>query len=106
MLTAESLAELRVALETERDQLVRQIDDIDEDAESIDDNFADSGQVAAEMGENLTLVSALREQLADVEHALAKFDDGTFGQCEADGAPIPVDRLEAMPATRFCIEHA
>lgn len=106
MLTAESLAKLRSALEAERDQLDHQIGEIDEDVETSDDNFADSGQVAAELGEHLTLVGALREQLVDVEHALAKFAEGTYGDCEADGEPIPVDRLEAMPATRFCIDHA
>lgn len=106
MLTTESLAELRASLEAERDQLRRQIDEMDGDAGLVDENFADSGQVAAEQGEHRALSSALREQLDDVEHALAKFDEGTYGLCEADGEPIAAARLEAMPATRFCIEHA
>ncbi len=104
MLSDDVLAELRATLEVERDQLRRQIDDFDD--ETFDENHADSGQVAAEQTENRTLVGALGEQLADVEHALAKMDDGTYGKCEASGEPIPLARLEAMPATRFCIEHA
>jgi RNA polymerase-binding transcription factor DksA len=44
--------------------------------------------------------------LDDVERALSKLDDGSYGQCEVCGAPISDARLEAMPATRFCIDHA
>jgi len=106
MLTADSLASLRASLEAERDQLRRQIDEISDDAELVDENFADSGQVAAEQGETRTLSGTLSEQLIEVEHALAKLDDGTYGVCEASGEPIPLPRLEAMPATRFCIDHA
>ena len=106
MLTAESLASLRAQLEGELTQLRRQLAEMTDDTEVIDENFADSGQVAAELGENMTLTGALAEQLTEVEHALAKFDDGTYGICEAAGEPIPLPRLEAMPATRFCIDHA
>ena len=60
--------------------------------------------MAAEQGENQALAASLREQLDDVERALAKLDDGTYGQCEICGEPIAEARLEAMPATRFCIE--
>ena len=66
-------------------------------------NFADSGQVAAEQGEIMALATDLRDQLDDVERALAKLDAGTYGQCEVCGEPIADARLEAMPATRFCI---
>ena len=71
-----------------------------------DDNFADSGQVAAEQGENKVLAAPLRAELDEVERALAKLDDGTYGRCEICGEPIAEARLEAMPATRFCIDHA
>lgn len=74
--------------------------------EDFDDNFADSGQVAAEQGENKSLAAQLRAELDEVERALAKLDEGTYGQCETCGKPIAADRLEAMPATRFCFDHA
>jgi RNA polymerase-binding transcription factor DksA len=105
MLTEEHLASLRAALEDEREQLRRQIADLPGE-EDFDENHADSGQVAAEQGEHRTLAGALGDQLADVEHALARLDEGTYGTCEADGEEIPLPRLEAMPATRFCIDHA
>jgi DnaK suppressor protein len=38
--------------------------------------------------------------------ALQRLEDGTYGRCEACGVAIEPARLEAMPATRFCISHA
>jgi DnaK suppressor protein len=74
--------------------------------DDFDDNFADSGQVAAEQGENKVLAAQLRAELDEVDRALAKLDDGTYGQCETCREQIAEARLEAMPATRFCITHA
>ncbi len=74
-------------------------------AETQDDNFADGGQVAAEQDEIMALASDLRTQLDDVQRALGKLDAGTYGICEACGEPIGDDRLEAMPAARFCMLH-
>ena len=105
MLTDDLRAELRATLEGDRDQLRRQIAELPGE-DDFDENHADSGQVAAEQGEHRVLAGALGDQLAEVELALAKFDAGTYGLCEADGEPIAEGRLEAMPATRFCIDHA
>jgi len=71
-----------------------------------DSNFADSSQVTAERGEAERLASELRETLEEVDAALERVDNGTYGNCEVCGKPIGAARLEAMPATRFCIEHA
>ena len=89
--------------------MVAQISALDvghEQSLAYDENFADSGQVAAEQGENKALLNQLNEQLAEIDRALAKVDDGTYGLCERCGDPIAEARLEAMPATRFCINHA
>lgn len=96
------------SLEEERGSLHAQIDelDVEGDTSDFDENFADSAQVTAEKGENRALAGSLREQLDDVDRALAKLDDGTYGQCEKCGQAIGEARLEAMPATRFCISCA
>lgn len=99
----------RDALEQERTHLHEQLDDLAEDssaAMSFDDGFADSAQVAAEKGENRALSASLRDQLDDVERALSKLESGAYGVCETCGDPIGEARLDAMPATRFCIQHA
>ena len=99
---------VRASLEEDRDQLREQLAEFDDTSsdENFDENFADSGQVAAEQGEAQSLANNLREQLDAVEQALAKLDEGTYGLCERCQQPIPDARLEAMPASRYCIEHA
>jgi DnaK suppressor protein len=101
------LSTLRDQLETEQERLRGQIADLSPGGSlSYDENFADSGQVAAEQGENTALLNQMREQLGDIDRALAKFDAGTYGVCERCGQSISEARLEAMPATRYCIQHA
>lgn len=99
---------LRDGLETEATQLRDRIAELETEESPLayDENFADSGQVAAEQGENLALAAQLREQLDDIERALTKLDDGTYGVCEVCGEPIAEARLAAIPAARFCIQHA
>ena len=98
----------RAHLEAERERLADQAAELDrrDDALDYDDNFADSAQVAAEQGENRSLYDRLRRELDDIEAALARMDDGTYGTCEVCGATIGAERLEAMPSTRACIDHA
>jgi RNA polymerase-binding transcription factor DksA len=98
------LAQIRAALEAERAELTTQIEE--HGGVDFDENFADSGQVAAEQGEHRALVGRLEEPLADVDRALAKLDDGTYGKCEVCGEDIADARLEALPASRYCINHA
>ncbi len=102
------LDQVRETLSAERDRLALQIESLEPSTSDsrVDDNFADLGQVAAEQGENQALASQLRNELEEVELALTKLDDGTYGRCETCGEPIAPARLEAMPAARFCITHA
>ncbi|MEX2292270.1 MAG: TraR/DksA C4-type zinc finger protein [Acidimicrobiales bacterium] len=99
---------VRGQLTAEREHLTAQIDALEPGRtdSQVDDNFADSGQVAAEQGENQALAGQLRNELEEVELALTKLDDGTYGFCEACKDPIAPARLEAMPSARFCITHA
>jgi DnaK suppressor protein len=50
------------------------------------------------LGENADRV------LAEIEAALRRIDDGTFGRCEVCGRPIGDERLEAVPYARLCID--
>ncbi len=47
-------------------------------------------------------VDAVDGLLDEVERALARLDDGTYGRCEACGEPIPDDRLSDRPTARTC----
>jgi RNA polymerase-binding transcription factor DksA len=98
----------RVQLEEERARIQGQLEQMGHygTGMSFDEGFADSGQVTAERGEVEALANSLVETLTEVEHALEKFDSGTYGVCERCGAPIPDVRLEAKPAARLCMDCA
>ena len=106
MPTDSMLATLRASLEEERTQLRHQLEELERDTGDLDENFADSGQVGAQQGEQATLARSLHDQLDDVELALGKMDDGSYGKCENCGKEIQEPRLEAIPAARHCIDCA
>ena len=104
-----SHAVLRDQLQEERARVREQLSRLghgDDANLDFDENFADSGQVTAERGEVEALSGQLSETLTDIEDALVKFDEGTYGECESCHRQIPEVRLEAMPAARLCIECA
>lgn len=71
-----------------------------------DQHPADTGTETFERERDLGILDAVEGELDDVEHALRRLDDGSYGTCEACGRPIGAERLAALPATRLCVEHA
>lgn len=51
----------------------------------------------------LTQQKQIIDRLEDVEQALRKFDNGTYGLCDICGQPIDLARLEALPAANLCL---
>lgn len=104
------LAELRVALEGQRDNLRKEIEqqggDPDSDDAEIDveRGFADSAHATAERARTLSVMKALRANLRWVTRALTKMELGTYGVCERCGRPIGIERLEALPWAILCID--
>jgi RNA polymerase-binding protein DksA len=80
-----------------------QKDSLDE-LSSYDQHPADVATETFDREKDLSILDSIEGELADIEHALQRLDDGTYGTCEACGKPIGDDRLEAMPATRFCVD--
>ncbi|HEX2047556.1 MAG TPA: TraR/DksA C4-type zinc finger protein [Acidimicrobiales bacterium] len=72
---------------------------------SYDQHQADMGTETFEREKDLSILEQVEAELADVEHALRRLDDGTYGTCEVCGREIPEERLEALPATRLCLDH-
>ncbi len=99
---------LRADLGDDQIALAQQITRLEESEQTLgaDEGFADTAQVTAEQGESRALASQLREQLDDVEAAIARLAEGTYGRCAVCDNEITDARLEAMPATRYCITHA
>jgi DnaK suppressor protein len=71
---------------------------------SYDQHPADVATETCEREKDLSILDSVEGELADIEHALQRIDEGTYGTCEACGKPIGDDRLEAMPATRYCLD--
>ncbi|HET9522503.1 MAG TPA: TraR/DksA C4-type zinc finger protein [Candidatus Limnocylindrales bacterium] len=95
----------RVALLAERDRLRGQV------AEGIQapDAMTYGSQAAAasqvfEQQRDLALRDRNEQHLAQVEAALRRLDDGTFGACTTCGRPIAPERLEAIPWAAHCID--
>jgi DnaK suppressor protein len=99
----------RQLLEDERRQLQSELSELghgEGGGLDYDPNFADTSQVTAERGEADALAGQLQETLDEVALALGRLEEGTYGTCEVCGTAIDPARLEAMPATRFCINDA
>jgi DnaK suppressor protein len=104
----------RQRLEEERVRLLQMRSDQHESDQSesdslselshMDQHQADVGTETFEREKDLSILENVEAELADIEHALARLNDGTYGTCEACGRPIDEARLEALPATRLCIQ--
>ncbi|MFH0941708.1 MAG: TraR/DksA C4-type zinc finger protein [Chloroflexota bacterium] len=59
---------------------------------------------SAEFEKRLALQQRIRDQLAEIDHALAKFEKGTYGFCDRCGVAIDPARLEALPQASLCLK--
>lgn len=99
------------ALKEDRAKLVRQLrelgaterGDLTGDVD-YGDGFADAAAATAERSEVLGLVENLTKLLADVDEALSKVEDGTYGKCKACGEEIGAARMEFRPTSRYCVD--
>jgi RNA polymerase-binding transcription factor DksA len=98
----------RTRLQGIRDGIQREQDEaVSETAgelSSFDQHPGDSGTETFEMEKNVSLLEQVDDELLEVEAAVQRLERGTYGTCQACGRPIGEERLEAMPATRFCVE--
>jgi len=100
--------ERREALERLED-LTRSFDDVvaaSRDANADDEHDPEGATIAYERAQVSALADQAREQLAEIDAALARVDDGSYGVCGGCGQAIGAGRLEARPVTRLCIRCA
>ncbi|WP_066291758.1 TraR/DksA family transcriptional regulator [Arthrobacter sp. B6] len=76
------------------------------DANVDDEHDPEGATIAFELSQASALLNQSSSGLAEVEAALQRMTDGTYGVCEVCGRPIAEGRLEARPWTPYCIEHA
>jgi DnaK suppressor protein len=96
-------------LQEEQADLIQQMDQMSQasvaahDSMGYGNHMADDATEAFEQSKGLSLQQTIRHRLEEVNDALGKFDDGTYGSCEQCGQTIDWARLEALPAARLCI---
>jgi RNA polymerase-binding transcription factor DksA len=76
------------------------------DSNADDEHDPEGATIAYERSQLSALISQAERHLADVHHALASVEAGTYGVCERCGRPIPPERLEARPVARTCVACA
>lgn len=71
----------------------------------VDQRPADAGTETHDRSRDLGLLEQIQTELRDVEDALRRLDEGSYGRCDVCDRPIPDERLEANPTARYDIEH-
>ena len=109
--TANQLKALREGLLSERAQLEAQVSDLDAEADvnnwregGFDDDPADAGSASFERETAQSLSIHSRGLIAQIEDALRRMDEGTFGICERCGERIQIERLKALPYATQCMD--
>jgi RNA polymerase-binding transcription factor DksA len=69
-----------------------------------DQHPADQGSETFEREKDLSILESLEAEIAELEAALRRLDEGTYGLDEVTGEPIDPARLDAMPTARRNIE--
>ena len=71
--------------------------------EGAGDDQADAGTKTFEREHEMSLAANSRDLLSQVERALQRLDDHTYGICESCGNPIGKGRLQAFPRATLCV---
>jgi DnaK suppressor protein len=106
---------VRAALTTRREEIQVELDRLDQELQwmgadqedergSLGNHLADDGSSVMEQERISTVSEDLRDLLRQIDGALVRLDDGTYGVCQRCGKPINKERLEAFPYVEFCIE--
>jgi DnaK suppressor protein len=103
--------ELRQRLKEERDRLVKQLEQNRASAPAVGETKEGSpygkkeegASEAFELEKRLALEKRLMGTLAEVEHALQKFEKGTYGVCDMCGQSVEIARLEVLPQANLCL---
>ncbi|MFN8485902.1 MAG: TraR/DksA C4-type zinc finger protein [Anaerolineae bacterium] len=114
-LTPDQMQHFRDLLLAEKRQIEAELRRRVEEFEQLTDNsdkaghFGDQGDEATDIFEqekNMALRDGMERQIAKINHALDRLNQGTYGLCEVCGKPIDPERLDAFPSATTCIQDA
>lgn len=109
-LAPRTLAALARDLEARRAKVLENAEALMEEAreaqETLDvsDRLDAASPVASAGEESFALAMRAYETVADIDRALERIEDGTYGVCRWCGTDIPFERLKALPATETCVD--
>ena len=114
-LDAEALKRIRQQLTDERADLVKQQEELEEDTFTgtqsdltgevgLDEDFADAGTATFERERDLSIRNNIRDLILQIDRAVSRIDDGSYGTCERCGKPIDAARLKALPHASLCLD--
>jgi DnaK suppressor protein len=102
---------LHAQLESEHKRLIEELNKVQTSASSSEERregspFGKREEEATEtleLEKRLALENRIRQEISGIEHALEKFEKGTYGLCDNCGQPIAPERLEALPQASLCV---
>lgn len=105
----DELLRLRTGAEAEAAALARDLEALfaaSRDANVDDEHDPEGATVGFERAQLTALLAAARKRIAEVDDALRRVDEATYGICERCGQPIAEERLAARPFARCCMACA
>ena len=113
-LTQKEIQKFRILLLEKRNELLGNVSYMENDAlhedrsdlSNMPIHMADLGTDSYEQEFTLELLDSERKLIAEIDQALDRIEDGTYGICQVNGEPIPKPRLEAIPWARCCVSCA
>jgi DnaK suppressor protein len=103
-----TIEQFREKLTQRRQRILEQLGRNEEDLawleQSRSPEFSEEAQEETAANSLKALDHQERRELLDIQRALNKMDDGTYGECERCGAEIGLPRLSALPMARLCIK--
>lgn len=82
------------------------VSDLRRDSNVDDEHDPEGSTIAFELSQSATLMRDIDTRITELEAALKRLNQGSYGNCEMCRMPIAQGRLEARPWTRYCIDHA
>ena len=76
------------------------------DSNADDEHDPEGATIGFERAQLTALLAAARDRMAEVDDALRRVDEATYGACEGCGQPIGEERLAARPFARLCMACA
>ncbi len=108
MLRPEDLERFRARLLDERMKILKDMEKLVRDSNELGkDGTMDIGDEASDLSNRQLLLSlneADRKKLMEIDEALERIEEGTYGICEECGEPISIKRLEVKPTAIYCVE--